>query len=163
MRSEKLEVSGGQEPVIFHEITDIKDATPTAHLTNPEPSVAENGQTVMTTGNFWMSLSKDGGATFASVNPTTIFPQDYGGFCCDQVVLHDNKIGSEVGIDYSVGLQYRPFLNNNAVITFGAAALTDLDPSDLADATFLEALIPAALSVRLADGEQKVQPLRLAR
>jgi hypothetical protein len=37
---------------------------------------------------------------------------------------HDNKIGRDIGLDYSVGLQYRPFLNNNAIINFGAAALT---------------------------------------
>lgn len=50
--------------------------------------MAENGQTVMTTGNFWMALSEDGGQNFASVNPTTIFPEDYGGFCCDQVLQY---------------------------------------------------------------------------
>jgi len=37
---------------------------------------------------------------------------------------HDNKIGRDIGLDYSIGLQYRPFLNNNAIINFGAAALT---------------------------------------
>jgi hypothetical protein len=36
-----------------------------------------------------------------------------------QLVLHDNKVGRNIGIDYSVGLQYRPFLNNNAIATFG--------------------------------------------
>jgi hypothetical protein len=39
-------------------------------------------------------------------------------------VLHDDKIGHDIGLDYSVGIQYRPFLNNNAIINFGAAALT---------------------------------------
>lgn len=101
----------GQEPVIFHEITEIKDATPTAHLTNPEPSVAENGKTVMTTGNFWMSLSKDGGATFTSVNPTTIFPQDYGGFCCDQVLTYVPRFDLFVWL-----LQYRTGANGKNAI-----------------------------------------------
>lgn len=41
-----------------------------------------------------------------------------------QEVLHDNKIGRDIGIDYSIGVQYRPFLNNNAIINFGAAALS---------------------------------------
>lgn len=77
-----------QAPLFFREYHENGDATPSAHLFVPEPSVAENGQTVMTTGNFWMSLSKDGGATFTTVNPTTIFPQDYGGFCCDQVLTY---------------------------------------------------------------------------
>ena len=77
-----------QAPLFFRTLTNLDGATPSAHNTNPEPSVAENGQTIMTTGNFWMSLSKDGGATFTTVNPTTIFPEDYGGFCCDQVLVY---------------------------------------------------------------------------
>jgi hypothetical protein len=40
-----------------------------------------------------------------------------------QLLLHDNKISRDIGIDYSIGLQYRPFLNNNAIINIGAAAL----------------------------------------
>jgi hypothetical protein len=41
-----------------------------------------------------------------------------------QELLGDDKIGRSIGLDYSVGLQWRPFLNNNAIINFGAAALT---------------------------------------
>ena len=77
-----------QAPLFFRTLTNLDGATASAHNTNPEPSVAENGQTIMTTGNFWMSLSEDGGATFTTVNPTTIFPEDYGGFCCDQVLAY---------------------------------------------------------------------------
>ena len=77
-----------QAPLFFRTLTNLDGATASAHNTNPEPSVAENGQTIMTTGNFWMSLSEDGGATFTTVNPTTIFPEDYGGFCCDQVLVY---------------------------------------------------------------------------
>jgi hypothetical protein len=40
-----------------------------------------------------------------------------------QLLLHDNKIGKDIGLDVSVGVQYRPFLNNNAIINFGAAGL----------------------------------------
>jgi hypothetical protein len=41
------------------------------------------------------------------------------------------------------------------------AALTDLAPDELSDATFLEQLVPSALKVVLADGENKVQDLRI--
>jgi hypothetical protein len=75
------------QAVSFEEYDEIDDVA-NGHSVLPEPSVAENGQTVMTTGNFWMSLSLDGGQTFNSVNPTTIFPNDYGGFCCDQVLQY---------------------------------------------------------------------------
>ncbi len=44
-----------------------------------------------------------------------------------EILLHDDKISSEFGIDYSVGLVYRPFLNNNAIITVGAAVFQPLD------------------------------------
>lgn len=41
------------------------------------------------------------------------------------------------------------------------AALTDLAPEELADATFLEQLVPNALRVTVSDGENKVQDLRI--
>jgi hypothetical protein len=41
-----------------------------------------------------------------------------------QFLEHDDKLGKDIGLDYSVGVQYRPFLNNNAIINFGAAALS---------------------------------------
>lgn len=99
-----------QAPLYFREFDEITDATPSAHLTNPEPSVAENGQTVMTTGNYWMSLSKDGGQNFTSVNPTTIFPEDYGGFCCDQVLHYVPRYDLFVWL-----LQYRSSAGVNAI------------------------------------------------
>jgi hypothetical protein len=42
------------------------------------------------------------------------------------------------------------------------AALTDVEPADLADAKFLEQVAPAALRVTLAAGETKTQDLRLS-
>jgi hypothetical protein len=99
-----------QAPLFFREYEELSDATPSAHNFNPEPSVAENGQTVMTTGNFWMSLSEDGGQTFTTVNPTTIFPQDYGGFCCDQVLTYVPRQDLFVWL-----LQYRSAAGRNAI------------------------------------------------
>ena len=40
-----------------------------------------------------------------------------------KILLHDNKIARDIGVDLSVGVQYRPFLNNNAIVNVGAAAL----------------------------------------
>jgi uncharacterized repeat protein (TIGR01451 family) len=99
-----------QAPLFFREYDEIDDATPSAHTLFPEPSVAENGQTVMTTGNFWMSLSLDGGQNFTSVNPTTIFPQDYGGFCCDQVLTYVPRYDLFVWL-----LQYSSSAGRNAI------------------------------------------------
>jgi len=41
------------------------------------------------------------------------------------------------------------------------AALTDLDPIDLMDATFLEQIAPTGAKVTVAEGERKVQDLRI--
>jgi hypothetical protein len=38
-------------------------------------------------------------------------------------VLQDNQIDEEIGVDLSLGLIYRPLLNNNVIITAGAACL----------------------------------------
>jgi hypothetical protein len=99
-----------QAPVNFGAYDELDGATPTAHIDNPEPSVAQNGQVVMTTGNFWMSLSTDGGGTFTTINPTTVFPQDYGGFCCDQVVVYVPKYDLFIWL-----LQYWGASNVNAI------------------------------------------------
>jgi hypothetical protein len=74
-----------EQSIDFDLYTNLNDPTPPINDVG-EISVAENGATVMLTGNSFMSFSLDGGSTFTNVNPTTIFPQDDGGFCCDQVV-----------------------------------------------------------------------------
>lgn len=57
--------------------------------TTTEPSGASNGgDVVFVTGNWFAAYSTDGGATFTALNPTTVFPADAVGFCCDQVVQY---------------------------------------------------------------------------
>lgn len=97
------------QAVSFETYDEIGDAINVSAML-PEPSVAENGQTVMTTGNTWMSLSLDGGQTFNSVNPTTIFPNDYGGLCCDQVLQYVPEFDIFVWL-----LQYRTSGGQNAI------------------------------------------------
>jgi large repetitive protein len=43
------------------------------------------------------------------------------------------------------------------------AALTDMEPMDLGDASFLERLMPAAVAVHLNEGEKKTQDLKIVR
>ena len=54
-----------------------------------EPTVANSGEIVFATGNWFGAVSIDGGQTFSYVNPYTLFPSSYGGFCCDQIVVYD--------------------------------------------------------------------------
>lgn len=57
--------------------------------TTAEPSGAsDGGGTVFVTGNWFAAYSTDGGASFTPVNPTSVFPSDTVGFCCDQLVQY---------------------------------------------------------------------------
>ncbi len=44
-----------------------------------------------------------------------------------QNFTNQNSIHKQIGIDFSLGVMYRPFLNNNAVFTFSFAGLSPLD------------------------------------
>jgi len=85
-------------PLFFKQYNQPSNLVPGTSGCCPEISPAENGQTIMITANTWMSLSKNGGTSYAQINPTTIFPQDDGGFCCDQVVVYVPSIDMFVWI-----------------------------------------------------------------
>ncbi len=70
---------------LVHDFTASEVATSQRSSTN-EPSVANIGNTVFYTGNWYAARSTDGGQTFSYVNPYTNFPSVNNGFCCDQVV-----------------------------------------------------------------------------
>jgi hypothetical protein len=54
-----------------------------------EPSGAvTGGGVVFFSANWTAGYSTDGGHTFTLLNPTTIFPADAVGFCCDQIVQY---------------------------------------------------------------------------
>jgi hypothetical protein len=44
-----------------------------------------------------------------------------------QLVLLQRDIGNDIGVDYSLGLRYRPLLIDNVVLVLGVGALTPLD------------------------------------
>ena len=37
-----------------------------------------------------------------------------------QLLLQDGRIRRDIGLDLSVGVEYRPFLNNNVILNAGA-------------------------------------------
>jgi hypothetical protein len=54
-----------------------------------EPSGgASGGGVVFVSANWAAAYSTDGGSTFTQLDPTTIFPADAVGFCCDQIVQY---------------------------------------------------------------------------
>ncbi|MGZ3397029.1 MAG: hypothetical protein ACXVB2_23195 [Isosphaeraceae bacterium] len=81
------------DPVVFGKYTDYgKVATPLSTVA-ADISGAESGSIVLATGNWYAAYSTDGGTTFTSVDPTTIFDNTAdGGFCCDQIVQYAPSI-----------------------------------------------------------------------
>jgi hypothetical protein len=76
--------------------------------TTAEPSGASNGAGIIfTTANWTAAYSTNGGSSFTQLNPTTIFPNDAVGYCCDQVVQYVPTAGtgdSQVTIDRFIWL-----------------------------------------------------------
>jgi hypothetical protein len=57
-----------------------------------EPSGAVGGGVVFMTVNSFAAYSTNNGGSFTKLDPTTIFPNTLGGFCCDQVVEYSASI-----------------------------------------------------------------------
>jgi len=53
-----------------------------------EPSGASGGGVIFVSANWTAAYSTDGGSSFTPLDPTTIFPNDAVGFCCDQIVQY---------------------------------------------------------------------------
>ena len=71
------------------------DETAASTSTVLEMSVAGVNEFMLATGNWFASLSKDGGQSFSFLNPSTAFPSPAGmPFCCDQVALADPRSGT---------------------------------------------------------------------
>src|SRR3954451_24949756 len=77
-------------------------ATNDSTSTVGEPSFGFVGHSIFVTGNWYASRSTDLGGSWAHVDPFTTLPSASGGFCCDQVVLHDHARGVWIWI-----LQYK--------------------------------------------------------
>lgn len=86
----------------FKDYKNLRNDVPNTSGCCPELSVAENGETIIVTANVWMALSEDGGASFNSIVPSTLFPQSDGGLCCDQVIQYVPEIDMFVWL-----IQYR--------------------------------------------------------
>ena len=84
---------GGDDPVVFGKYTIYgKNATPKSSVA-ADISGAESGSVVLATANSYISYSTDGGTSFTSLDPTTIFDNTAdGGFCCDQIVHYAPSI-----------------------------------------------------------------------
>ena len=84
-----------------------------------EPSVAAAASQVFVTGNWYASSSTDDGVSWTHVDPFSALPPAAGGFCCDQVTLHDARRGLWIWI-----LQY---VQQGGANVFRIAATHDAD------------------------------------
>jgi hypothetical protein len=94
-------------------------ATDDSTSTVGEPSVGFVDGNAFVTGNWYASRSTNGGANWTHVDPFTTLPAAAGGFCCDQVTLHDHARGVWIWI-----LQY---IEQNGANVFRLAATRDVD------------------------------------
>ncbi len=84
-----------------------------------EPSLAVAGEQIFVTGNWYASRSTDSGASWTHIDPFTTLPAAAGGFCCDQVTVHDSARGVWIWI-----LQY---VEKDGSNVFRIAASRDRD------------------------------------
>jgi hypothetical protein len=76
----------GDPPAIVFDTN--HDVGITSGSTTAEPSGTNGGGVVFVTSNWFAAYSTDGGNTYTQLNPTTVFPADIVGFCCDQIVQY---------------------------------------------------------------------------
>lgn len=90
-------ISGGSVPianevpaVVFRANSGgVNGGTVAGSSTTAEPSGASDGNDVVfLTANWYAAYSTNGGGAFTPIDPTTVFPADTVGYCCDQVVQY---------------------------------------------------------------------------
>src|SRR6185436_6630674 len=54
-----------------------------------EPSLANNGNQIYYSGNWYAARSLNNGGSWSYISPFTTFPSADGGFCCDQTQIYD--------------------------------------------------------------------------
>lgn len=108
----------------FNPWTSDPNVTP-ASVNAADISGGDAGDVVMMTGNWYADYSTDGGQTFTTIDPTTVFPNTLaGGFCCDQVIQYVPSINRFIWL-----LQYQRIGGN----TDNAYRLAAASPQDIID------------------------------
>ncbi|MGZ3184119.1 MAG: sialidase family protein [Telluria sp.] len=113
---------GGDDPVVFGTYTNYGDKATPKSTVAADISGAEAGNVVMASGNWYAMYSTDGGATFTSIDPTTIFPNTAdGGFCCDQVLQYAPSVDRFIWL-----MQFQPGADGNSRLRIAAASPQDV-------------------------------------
>ena len=123
-RSPPKPLSGGERAPL-HSLHHLRPGSGKAsHVA--EPSVAKNAQYVLETYNWGAAVSTNGGGSFQFVDPKKALPNDYGGFCCDQLALYEPSRKLWIWV-----LQYKSDqAGNNAIRVWPSpAAMPPLPPA----------------------------------
>ena len=102
-----------QAPGTFTKFRASKLGPSTGSSNINEPSVAQAGQNVVYTGNWYAARSTDAGATWSYVNPYA----DFADFCCDQDVVYDK--GRDIFLWFRQGVV--PFSGTQNVFKLGVS------------------------------------------
>jgi hypothetical protein len=82
-----------------------------------EPSGASGNGVIFMSANWRAGYSTDGGNTFKILDPTTIFPNDAIGFCCDQIIQYAPSIDRFIwllqGTGYRLAVASPASINNS--------------------------------------------------
>lgn len=110
------------DPVVFGEYTAYGTTATPMSTVAADISGAESGNVVLATGNWYAVYSTDGGNTFTSIDPTTVFPNTAdGGFCCDQIVQYAPTIDRFIWL-----MQFNPGADGNSRLRIAAASPQDI-------------------------------------
>ncbi|MER9316349.1 hypothetical protein NKI31_12690 [Mesorhizobium sp. M0659] len=72
------------------QISDVGTSDTASHVC--EPTVAQNGDVIFATGNWFACVSTDGGQNYVYVDPYRSFPDPVGSrFCCDQIAIYSSQ------------------------------------------------------------------------
>ncbi|MDD5581296.1 MAG: hypothetical protein PHY16_18755 [Methylobacter sp.] len=113
---------GDPDPVVFGKYTPYGTTATPLSTVAADISGAESGNVVLATGNWYAVYSTDGGTTFKSIDPTTVFPNTAdGGFCCDQVVQYAPSIDRFIWL-----MQFSPGADGNSRLRIAAASPQDI-------------------------------------
>jgi hypothetical protein len=153
--------AAGDDPVVFGKYTNYgKTAAPFSTVA-ADISGAESGSIVLATGNKYAIYSTDGGTTFTTIDPTTVFDNTAdGGFCCDQIVQYVPSIDRFIWL-----MQFNSGANGKNRLRIAAASAETVSSSKCTSWTYWDltsdaiGVVTTAADAALKDSKGNPAPI----
>lgn len=113
----------GDPPAVVFDANNGLGITGASTITEPSGATNSNG-VVFASGNWFAAYSTNGGSSFTQVNPTTVFPNDAIGFCCDQIVQYVPRINRFIWLLQGTNGDRLASATPAAIASSGASAWT---------------------------------------